>query len=208
MPKPLGIAVACLLVVVAAMLLFKTADSGPRVVSSTVTDEAFGIIAARKLAQQAPAASVVLIAYANDDGVLGSAIRRRDAFLKEAAAAGLRVTAVVSPLSNYKGKMSDDDLLTLPFREIGIDATSIRLALAHRPAVIMSLEGIPSDLAQLNLGATRFFAADPHMMVQGETLVRQGALRGLLTYREDADWSQKLEDPEAISAARFRYLSP
>ncbi|MDF3058255.1 MAG: hypothetical protein K0R17_2470 [Rariglobus sp.] len=208
MTKRLCIVIVCILAVVATLLLFKITGSEPRVVPSTVTDEAFGIIAARKLALNAPGASLVLIAYANDDGAPGSALRRRDAFLREAASSGLRVIIVVSPIFNYKGKIRDEDLLTLPFRGVGIDATSIRHALTHRPPVIVSLEGFPPDLARLNLGATRFFAADPYMTIEGDPLVRQGILRGLLTYREDADWSQELTDPEAISAARFRYLAP
>ena len=207
MTKPVAIGAVCALVLIVILAGLNPWRASPQIVRSTVTDDAFGIIAARNFAEQARNDSIVLIAYGDEDDATEAAIRRRNAFLKEAQSQKLRIIAVVSPLAAYKEKMSKDALLTLPVREQGIDASSIRLALTHRPQVIVSLEGVPIDLVQNNLGRTRFFAADPYMINDTAPLVNQGLVQALLCYREDADWSKSLKDPEEIASARFRYLT-
>lgn len=207
MSKPVIAGAVCALVLIAVLATLKPWRSEPQIVRSTVTDDAFGIIAARGFSAQARGASIVLIAYGDDDDATEASIRRRNAFLKEAEASGLRILAVISPLAAYKERPAADTSLTLPVRERGIDASSVQAALIHRPQVIISLEGVPADLARINLGRTRFFAADPYMVNDTASLVNQGLVQALLCYREDADWSAPLQSPEDIAAARFKYVT-
>lgn len=202
MPRSIIVIAGLLL---AALLIVINIKTPPATVQFTATDDAMGIVAARKFAGLAPVASLVLIAYGNDDGAPAANLRRRDAFVSEAAALGLRITSIVSPLEAHKGQRS---LMDLPLLDSGIDASSVAIALNGRPSLVVSLEGVPARLDRLDLGGARFFAIDPYMTTDWRPLMKQGRLHALLTYRDDADWSHAFDTPEAIEAARFRFITP
>ena len=87
MPRSIIVIAGLLL---AALLIVINIKTPPATVQFTATDDAMGIVAARKFAGLAPVASLVLIAYGNDDGAPAANLRRRDAFVSEAAALLLR----------------------------------------------------------------------------------------------------------------------
>ena len=203
--------IACAaLLAIGAWLLFSPHLGEPQVRLSTRMDTSFGEIAAARAAELAPGASIVLIAYADEDNPPEAALRRRDGFLAASKAAGLNISAVVSPIIAYRGKSSGESAAMLPFRDTGIDTTCIRHALTLQPGLIVSIEGVPGSMEGVALGRTRFFAADPYAMNPWAKLMEQRQLHAFLAYRKlpaDSPATDK-DDTATIAARHFVFITP